>query len=66
MFLPEYVGHKNNLCNNLIQLPIIRCEFKEINAKYSTHCELAFPGNTALYHNIQINDDTLGTSYKSF
>ena len=33
------------------------------------HCtlrELAAPGNSALYQNIQINDDTFGTSYKAF
>ena len=28
--------------------------------------DLASPGNSALYPNIQINDDTLGTSYKTF
>ena len=28
--------------------------------------ELASPGNHALYPNIQINEDTLGTSYKVF
>ena len=27
--------------------------------------ELASPGNSALYPNIQINDDTLGTPYKA-
>ena len=33
------------------------------------HCtlrELASPRNSAQYPNIQINDDTLGTSYKAF
>ena len=28
--------------------------------------ELVSPGNSALYPNIQINDDILGTSYKTF
>ena len=28
--------------------------------------ELTSPGNSALYPNIQINDDTLCTSYKAF
>ena len=28
--------------------------------------ELAAPGNSALYPTTQINDDTLGTSYKAF
>ena len=47
----------------------IRCEFEEMNAKYQmqrTLRELASPGNSARYPNIQINDDTLGTSYKAF
>ena len=45
------------------------CEFEEMNAKYPMHCalrELASPRNSAQYPNIQINDDTLGTSYKAF
>ena len=68
-FLPEYGGHRHNLRNDLIRLPIIRCEFEEMNAKYQmqrTLRELASPGNSARYPNIQINDDTLGTSYKAF
>ena len=36
-FLPEYGGHRHNLLNDLIQLPIIRCEFGEINAIYQLH-----------------------------
>ena len=54
---------------SLIRLPIIRCEFEEINAKYQMHRtlrDLASHGNSVLYPNIQINDDTLGTSYKTF
>ena len=61
MFLPEYGGHRHNLRNNLIRLPIIRCEFEEINAKYQMHrtvCELVSPGHFALYPTIQINDNT--------
>ena len=68
-FLPEYGDHRHNLLNNLIRLPIIRCEFEEINAKYQMHRtlrDLASHGNSVLYPNIQINDDTLGTSYKTF
>ena len=56
--------HRHNLRNDLIRLPIIRCEFEEMNAKYQmqrTLRELA-----SRYPNIQINDDTLGTSYKAF
>ena len=68
VFLPEYGGHRHNLRNDLIRLPIIRCEFEEINAKYQmllTLRELVSPRNSAQYPNIQINDDTLGTSYQA-
>ena len=68
-FLPEYGGHRHNLRNDLIRLPIIRCEFEEMNAKYQmrrTLRELASPRNSTLYPTIQINDNTLGTSYKAF
>ena len=68
-FLPEYGGHRHNLRNDLIRLPIIRCEFEEMNAKYQMHRtlrELALPGNSTLYPTIQINDNTLGTLYKAF
>ena len=40
-----------------------------MNAKYQMHRtirELASPRNSAPYPNIQINDDTLDTSYKAF
>ena len=71
VFMPEYGGHRHNLSNALIRLPINRCEFEEINAKCQMHRtlrELASPENSALYPNIQINDDsyTLDTSYKPF
>ena len=69
MFLPGYGDHRHTLRNDLTRLPIIRCEFEGINAKYQIHRilpELASPGNSALYPNIQINDDTLATSYKTF
>ena len=68
-FLPEYGGHQHNLRNDLIRLPIIHCEFEEMNAKFQMHrtlYELASPRNSAQYTTIQINDDTLGTSYKAF
>ena len=68
-FLPEYGGHRHNLRNDLIRFPIIRCEFEEMNAKYLMHRtlrELALPGNSTLYPTLQINDNTLGTSYKAF
>ena len=68
-FLSEYGGHRHYLRNDLIRLPIIRCEFEVMNTKYQmqrTLRELASPGLSARYPNIQINDDTLGTSYKAF
>ena len=61
MIFTRIGGHRHNLRNDLVRLPIIRCEFEEMNAKYQMHRtlrELASPGNS----NIQINDDTLGTS----
>ena len=69
MFFTRYGGHQHNLYNDLIRLPSIRCEFEEMNAKYHMHCtfrELASPRNFAQYPNIQINENTLGTSYKAF
>ena len=67
-FLPEYGGHQHNLRNDLIRLPSIRCEFEEMNANIK--CIAPFVSShhqeTAQYPNIQINDDTLGTSYKAF
>ena len=68
-FLPDYRDHRHNLRNDLIRLSIIRCEFEEINAKYQMHrtfCDQASHGNSVLYPNIQINNDTLGTSYTTF
>ena len=66
-FFTRNGGHRPNLRSDLIRLPIIRCEFEEMNANYQMHCtfrELASPRNSAKYPNIQINDDTLlvGTS----
>ena len=56
-FLPEYGDHRHNLRNDLIRLPIIRCEFEEINTKYQMHRtlrDLSSHGNSVLYPNIQI------------
>ena len=53
-FLPEYGGHQHNLCNK---------------SKYQMHRtlrELASTRISAQYPNIQITDDTLGTSYQAF
>ena len=47
-FLLEYVVYCHDLCNDLIRLPAIRCDFGEINSKYQMHyrlCELASPSN---------------------
>ena len=41
MFLPEYGAHRHNLINDLIQLPAIRCEFEEMNAKYQMQLKLS-------------------------
>ena len=51
-FFPEYGGYRYNLRNDLIRLPITRCEFEEMNAKYQMHRTLrdqASHGNSALY-----------------
>ena len=49
------------LRNDLIRLPVVRCEFGEMNAKYQMHLRLR---NLANHHyaNIEITADTLGTS----
>ena len=68
-FLPEYGDHRHYLRNDLIRLPIIRCEFEETYSKYQMHRtlrDLASHGNSVLYPNIEINDYTLDTSYKTF
>ena len=33
-FIPEYGDYRNNLRNDQIRLPLIRCEYGEINVKY--------------------------------
>ena len=42
------------------------CRKKCKNHMHRTLREPAPPGNSALYPNIQINDGTLGTSYRAF
>ena len=52
------------LRNHQIRLPVVRCEFGEMNAKYQLHLRLrnlANPGNQQ-FPNIEITADTLGTS----
>ena len=52
------------LRNDLIRLPVVRCEFGEMNAKYQMH-NLANPGNEQ-FPNIEITADTLGKSIHCF
>ena len=64
-FIPHYSTYHQNLRNNYIRLPAIRCEFERSNYKYQMHFTLrvlASPSNSPLYPNININDDTLSQS----
>ena len=67
-FLPEFGEHNHMLRNDQIRLPVVRCEFGEMNAKYQMHLRLrnlANPGNQQ-FPNIEITADTLGTSIQCF
>ena len=62
-FLPEFGEHNHMLRNDQIRLPVVRCEFREMNAtcKYQMHLRLrnlANPGNQQ-FPNIEITADTL-------
>ena len=62
-FIPHYGAYPQNLRNNHIRLPAIRCDFEKNNSKYQIHfrlSELASPSNPPLYPNIDVNDDILG------
>ena len=66
--LPEFVELNHMLRNDLIRLSVVRCEFGEMNAKYQMHLilrKLANPGNHQ-YVNLEITEDTLGTSIHCF
>ena len=66
--LPEFGEHNHMLRNDQIRLPVVRCEFGEMNAKYQMHLRLrnlANPGNQQ-FPNIEITADTLGTSIQCF
>ena len=68
-FLPEFGEHNHMLRNDLIRLPVSRCEFGEMNAKYQMHLRLrnlANPENPHTIENIEITADTLGTSIHCF
>ena len=68
-FIPEYGDYRHNLRNDQIRLPLIRCEYGEMNVKYQMHLrlrELSTPSNPPKYPSIAINDDTLSKSYSAF
>ena len=68
-FIVQYDAHHQNLRNNHIHLPAIRCEFEKNNSKYQLHFrlrELASPSNPSLYPNIDISDDILSQSLSCF
>ena len=68
-FIPQYGAYHQNLRNNHIRLPAIRCEFGKNNSKYQMHFrlrELASPSNPPLYPNIDISDDILSQSLSCF
>ena len=67
--IPHYGAYHQNLRNNHIRQPAIRCDFKKNNSKYQMHFrlrELASPSNPPLYLNIDINDDMLSQSLSCF
>ena len=39
-FIPEYGDYRHNLRNDQIGLPLIRCEYGEMNVKYQMHLRL--------------------------
>ena len=68
-FILQYGAYHQNLRNNHIRLPAIRCEFEKNNSKYQMHFrlrELASPSNPPLYPNIDISDDILNQSLSCF
>ena len=68
-FIPEYCDYRHNLRNDQICLPLIRCEYGEMNVKYQMHLrlrELSTSSNPPKYPYITINDDTLSESLSSF
>ena len=68
-FIPEYGDYRHNLRNDQIRLPLIRCEYGEMNVKYQMHLslrELSTPSHPPKYPSIAINDETLSKSHSSF
>ena len=39
-FIPKYGDYRRNLRNDQIRLPLIRCEYGEMNVKYQMHLRL--------------------------
>ena len=68
-FIPEYGDFRHILRNDRIRLPLIRCEYGEMNVKYQMHLRLreqSSPSNPPKYPYITINDDTLSKLLSSF
>ena len=54
-FVPEYGDYRHNLRNYQIRLPLIRCEYGEMNVKYQMHLrlrELLTPSNQPKYPSV--------------
>ena len=54
-FIPEYGDYRHNLRNDQIRLPLIRCEYGDMNVKYQMHLrlrELPTPSNPPKYPSI--------------
>ena len=65
----HHCTYHQNLRNNHIRLPAIRCDFEKNNYKYQMHFrlrELASPSFPPLYPTIDINDDILSQSLSCF
>ena len=59
-FLPEFGEHNHMLRNNLIRLPVVRCQFGEMNAKYQMHLRLrnlATPGYICNLNDVHANSN---------
>ena len=68
-FLLEYGEFQNDLRNNSIRFPAIRCEYGKINAKHQMHLRLREFDNLVrlnLQPLVQSNDDMLSRSLRSF
>ena len=64
-FIPEYGDYRHNLRNDQIRLPLIRCEYGEINVKYQMHFRLR-ELSTPPIQPTMMNDETLSKSPSSF